>query len=108
MAQSSCGETENESYLMNVGKIHLYKPYCFGGARRLPPGSSIQNDSQTSPSTFAYDVKMSAKTTSEKCTRWLMGDDMHRLILLMSQVVRERHRGKTKRKASRGGRRRTE
>ena len=101
MAQSSCGETENKSYLMNVGKIHLYKPYCFGGARRLPPGSSIQNDSQTSPSTFAYDVKMSAKITSEKYTRWLMGDDMHRLILLRSQVVRERHRENHKKSVQR-------
>jgi len=70
------------TYLINVGKIHLYHPYCFGGARRLPPGSSIQSDSQTSPSTFAYDVKMSAKTTSEKYIRWLMGDDMHLLMLL--------------------------
>ena len=70
------------TYLINVGKIHLYNPYCFGGARRLPPGSSIQSDSQTSPSTFAYDVKMSAKTTSEKYTRWFMGADMHLLMLL--------------------------
>lgn len=42
----------------------------------------MQDDSQTSPSTLAYDVKMSAKTTSEKCTRWFMGDDMHLLMLL--------------------------
>jgi len=60
---------EANTYLINVGKIHLYNPYCFGGVRRLPPGSSIQSDSQTSPSTFAYEVKMSAKTTSEKYTR---------------------------------------
>jgi hypothetical protein len=69
-------------YLINVGNIHLYQPYCFGGARRLPPGSSMQNDSQTSPSTLAYDVKMSAKITSEKYTRWFMGDDIHLLMLL--------------------------
>lgn len=70
------------TYLINVGKIHLYQPYCVGGLRRLPPGSSMQIESQTSPKTFAYEVKMSAKITSEKCTRWFVGIDMHLLMLL--------------------------
>jgi hypothetical protein len=65
----------------------------------------MQNDSQTSPSTLAYDVKMSAKTTSEKYTRWLMGDDMHLLILL--EVPGERALRKNIKETSECGRRRT-
>lgn len=74
--------TTKKTYLINVGKIHLYQPSCVGGVRRLPPGSNMQSESQTSPSTFAYEVKMSAKTTSEKWMRWFKGEDMHLLILL--------------------------
>jgi hypothetical protein len=77
----AAGVTKN-TYLINVGKIHLYQPSCTGGVRRLPPGSNMQTESQTSPSTFAYEVKMSAKITSEKCMRWFSGEYMHLLILL--------------------------
>lgn len=94
---------KKKTYLINVGKIHLYQPCCVGVERRLPPGSSMQSESQTSPSTFAYDVKMSAKITSEKCTRWFMGDDMHRLTLLVfPRGVCQREKRYRKKKESSG------
>jgi hypothetical protein len=73
---------KRKMHLISDGRIHRYQPSCVGGIRRLPLGSSMQSESQTSPSTFAYDVKMSAKTMSEKCTRWLTGEYMHLLMLL--------------------------
>ena len=87
--------TTTRAYLINVGKIHLYQPYCFGGLKRLPPGRSMQNDSQTSPNTLANEVKMSAKITSAKNTLWFMGDDKHLLMLLYEDrgsQVRQRYR----------------
>lgn len=82
MSTAQEANTKKKTYLISVGKTHLYQPSCAGGVRRLPPGSNMQRESQTSPSTFAYEVKMSAKTTSEKCMRWFKGKDMHLLILL--------------------------
>ena len=61
--------SKQQTHLMSVGKIHRDKPSCAGCESKLPPGSSMHADSQTSPSTFANDVKISANTTSEKYTR---------------------------------------
>ena len=57
------------AHLIRVGKIHRDQPSCDGCRIRLPPGMSMQNESQKSPMTFAYEVKTSAITTSAKYMR---------------------------------------
>ncbi len=56
------------THLIRVGKIQRVSPSCAGCASKLPLGSSIYTDNQTSPRTFAKEVKTSANTTSEKYT----------------------------------------
>ena len=53
---------------MIEGRIHCFQSESDCWMKKLFPGSNIQNESQQSPSTFAKDVKTSAKTTSEKST----------------------------------------
>ena len=76
-----------------MGKIQRVSPSCAGCASRLPPGSSINSESHTSPRTFANDVSVSANTTSEKYTRWGEGN-MHLCTALRgwgAQREREQH-----------------
>lgn len=54
---------------MKVGNIQRAYPCWPGGSNRLPLGRSMQMESQTSPRTFAKEVKISAKTTSAKYIR---------------------------------------
>ena len=51
---------------MMDGRIQRASPVCDGGLSRLAPGMRMQSESQTSPRTFAKEVKTSAKTTSAK------------------------------------------
>jgi len=77
---------------MRKGKIHLDHPSCGGGTSRLPPGRSMQRESQTSPRTFAKEVKISANITSEKYMGALSGEKRHLRIELFiheHQVTRQ-------------------
>lgn len=58
--------SKDGTHLIIVGKIHRVSPSWAGWARRLPLGRSMYMHSQTSPRTFAKDVRISANTTSEK------------------------------------------
>ena len=42
---------------MMDGRIQRARPICAGGASRLAPGMRMQSESQTSPRTFAKEVK---------------------------------------------------
>lgn len=65
---------------MITGTTHRIKPSCLGSRRRLFPGKSMRSDNQTSPRTFAKEVKTSAKTTSAKYTGLSMDEEVHRRI----------------------------
>ena len=56
--------------------------------RRLPEGASIQRDSQTSPITFAKEVMISAKITSQKRIASFAGGIKHLRRELMIMNVR--------------------
>jgi hypothetical protein len=51
---------------MIVGTIQRDQPYEGGVTSKVLPGRNIKKDSHTSLKTLVYDVKISAKTTSEK------------------------------------------
>ncbi len=53
---------------MIEGRIHRFQSESDDRMKKLFPGSNIKNESQQSPSTFAKDVNISAKTTSAKST----------------------------------------
>jgi hypothetical protein len=63
---------------MTVGNIHCDQPLRSGSERKLPPGRSMNNESHTSPRTFANEVSISAKTTSEKNIGSSIGENKHR------------------------------
>lgn len=69
-------------HLIIVGSTQRDSPCKDGSTCRLPPGNSIQRLSQTSPRTFAYEVRMSAMITSEKKIGRPRGGKKHRLKAL--------------------------
>ena len=70
------------TYLIIMGKIQRSHVSSTGGLRILFPGLSIHKDCQTSPKTFAKEVPISAKITSEKYIGPYGAGKRHLLIAL--------------------------
>jgi len=77
----------NDAYLMRDGSIQWERPSKDGRDKRLPPGSSMHMESQTSPRTFANDVNTSAKRTSEKYTGLSIEENIHLAALLLGIIT---------------------
>lgn len=75
-----------ESHLMRLGSIHWNQPYCDGSCNKLPPGSSMHNDNDRSPRTFANDVRMSANMTSEKYIELVEAAKRHLAAVLKKDI----------------------
>jgi hypothetical protein len=70
------------THLIIVGITHLSHGPSAGVRKRVLPGRSIQPDNHTSPSTFAYEVKISANTTSAKYIGPSIDVNRHRRMAL--------------------------
>jgi hypothetical protein len=66
------------THLIKHGAIHCNHPSSTGNERKLPHGASMQAEIHRSPITFANEVKISAKTMSEKWICWFIGEKKHR------------------------------
>ena len=67
---------------MTVGRNQRANPSYEGGLSIVFPGRSMHSASQVSPNTFAKDVPISAKTTSEKRMGVFMEENRHLRIAL--------------------------
>ena len=73
-------------YLMTAGRIHRNQVSSTGGFSMLFPGLSIHKASHTSPRTFANEVPISAKITSEKCMGPFGGGKIHLRMALRQEA----------------------